>query len=220
MPPHPKPDRQRVLQRSGVDGLPGEGRPVLARPVDMGMLTKLQQKLQLFCKQRIVVVEVQSEERKGLNERAPPRDNLRPAMRKQIERGKLLKHTDRIGGAQHRDRAGEPDAASAGRGRRQDHGRRGIQVLSPVMFPDAERVQANLVGQRDCLEPLAQVARGVDGLACGGVKGGGHKTINANLHTFCQALRYQRLIFALRRASGTDPRRRSGRSGTPEARAR
>jgi hypothetical protein len=51
-----------------------------ARPVDVSLLAQLQQQLQLFGKQRIVVVEVQPKERKGFNERAPPRDDFRPAL--------------------------------------------------------------------------------------------------------------------------------------------
>jgi hypothetical protein len=66
--------------------------------------------------------------------------------------------------------------------RRQDHGRCGIQVLSPVVFTDPERVQANLVGPHNRLEAVAQVARGVHGPTPGGVKSGRYKTINANLH--------------------------------------
>jgi len=55
-----------------------------------------------------------------------------------LHRFPRLKHADRIGDAQHRDGAGEPNAARTGRGRRQDHGRRGIQVLPPVI-PNASR---------------------------------------------------------------------------------
>ena len=47
-----------------------------------------------------------------------------------LHRFPRLKHADRIGDAQHRDGAGEPNAARTGRGRRQDHGRRASRPTS------------------------------------------------------------------------------------------
>ena len=107
--PDTQPDGQRILQGPRVDTLPGERSTVLARPVDLRALTNLQQQFELLGKERVVVVEIETEEGKGLDKRAAAGNNLRPALRYQIKGCELLKNTHRIGCAQHRDRAGKPN---------------------------------------------------------------------------------------------------------------
>src|SRR3954471_9608469 len=64
----PEPNRQRVLQRSRVDSLPGERRAVLARPANMRVLANFQKQIELLGEEQIVVLELQAEERKRFDE--------------------------------------------------------------------------------------------------------------------------------------------------------
>ena len=85
-----EPNRQRVLQRARINSLPGERRSVLARPVNMRVLADVQKQIELLGEERIVVLELQAEERKCFDERAAPGNDLRSSVRKQIERRELL----------------------------------------------------------------------------------------------------------------------------------
>jgi hypothetical protein len=62
------PDRQRILHGAWVHGLAGERRPVLACPVDVGLRTQLKEQVQLLGEKLIIVIEVETEERIGLDE--------------------------------------------------------------------------------------------------------------------------------------------------------
>src|SRR5690242_3973004 len=64
------PDRQRILYCARIDTLPGQRRTVLAGPVDVGVLTDLQEQLKLFCEKRIVIIEIESEQWIRLDQRA------------------------------------------------------------------------------------------------------------------------------------------------------
>src|SRR5436190_3327181 len=59
-----QPNRQRVLQWARVHSLPSEGRAVPARPVDMRIVADVQKQIELLSEKRIVVLELQAEERK------------------------------------------------------------------------------------------------------------------------------------------------------------
>src|SRR6266850_7999215 len=72
-----EPNRQRVLERARVDSLPGECRAVLARPVNMHVLANVQKQIELLGEERIVVLELQTEERKCFDEGAAPGNDLR-----------------------------------------------------------------------------------------------------------------------------------------------
>ena len=64
------PDRQRILQRPRVHALPGERWPVLSGPAHVLVLADLEEELELLGEERVVVVEVQAEQRKRFDERA------------------------------------------------------------------------------------------------------------------------------------------------------
>src|SRR6266705_1038055 len=59
-----EPNRQRVLQRARINSLPGKWRAVFARPVNVGVLANIQKQIKLLGKERIVVLELEPEERK------------------------------------------------------------------------------------------------------------------------------------------------------------
>ena len=60
--------RKRILQRARVNSLAGEWSAVLARPVDVRVLTNVQKQIEFFGEERIVVLELQAEERKCFDE--------------------------------------------------------------------------------------------------------------------------------------------------------
>ena len=49
--------------------------------------------------------------------------------------------------------------AGSGRGGGENHRRRGIEELAPVVFADAKHIEAHLVSERDCFEQLAEMSR-------------------------------------------------------------
>ena len=100
-----EPNRQRVLERARVNSLPGECCAVLARPVNMRVPADVQKQIEFLGEERIVVLELQAEERKCFDERAAPGDDLCPPLREQIERCEFLEDAHRVGGAQHGDGA-------------------------------------------------------------------------------------------------------------------
>src|SRR5256885_9933882 len=63
-----EPNRQRILKRARVHSLPSEGRAVLARPVDMRLVADVQKQIDLPSEKRIVVLELQAEERERFDE--------------------------------------------------------------------------------------------------------------------------------------------------------
>ena len=150
----PDPDRQRVLRRPRVDALAGERRPMPARPRHVRRVPDLQEQVQLLGEQRVVVREVQAEQREGLGEGAAPDDQVDATFGDQVQRGELLKDPHRVGGAEHGHRTAQPDPGGPRCRRAQDHRRRGVVVLLAVVFADAERVQPGGVGERDLLQQV------------------------------------------------------------------
>src|ERR1700730_17484750 len=75
-----EPNRQRILQRARGNSLAGEWSAVLARPVNMRVLADVQKKIELLGEERIVVLELQAEERKRFDERPGSGNYLRPAI--------------------------------------------------------------------------------------------------------------------------------------------
>ena len=126
--------------RPRIDTLPSERSAVLAGPIDLGFVAKLQQQFELLREQRVIVVEVETKEGKGLDERAATGDDLRAALGDQVEGCELLKDADRVGGAQHGDRAGKADALGKCCAGSEDDGRSRVKKFGPVMFADTKHV--------------------------------------------------------------------------------
>ena len=83
---------------------------MLARPINLCGFTNLQQQLELLREERIVVFEIETEQRERFDKRAPAGNDFRATLRDQIESCELLKDTDRIGGAQYGDGTGQADS--------------------------------------------------------------------------------------------------------------
>ena len=123
--------------------------------VDALGVAQREQQVELLGEQRVVVVEVVAEERERLDERAPPGHDLRAAAGQQVERREVLEDAHGIVGAEHGDRAREPDAARALGGGREDDGRRGHGEVGAMVLADPEDVEADLVGELDLLDQVA-----------------------------------------------------------------
>ena len=127
----------------------------------MRVFADFQQQLELFLEKGIVVVELQAEERVGLDERAAAGDDFGAAVGDEIERGEFLEDADGIGGAENGDGAREADVFCARRGGGQDDRRRGVEKFGAVVLADAEDVEADFVGEFDFVEEVVQaVGRG------------------------------------------------------------
>src|SRR5439155_26353907 len=63
----------------------------------------------------------------------------------------------------------------------ENQGWRGIEEFAPVMFADAEYIEAYLVSERDCFEQFAEMLRRIDG-PTGRINGCRYKTVYANFH--------------------------------------
>ena len=90
---------------------------MFAGPVDVLVVTDLEQQFELLGEQRVVVLEPEPEQRKGIDEGAAADDHLCSALRDEIECGEILEYAYRVGGAEDRYSAGEPYAARSCRGR-------------------------------------------------------------------------------------------------------
>ena len=73
-----------------------------------------------------------------------------------IARGELLKDTDRVGGAQHRDGARQTNATGACSGGAENDRRRRIQVLLTVVLADPKDIQTDLVRMLNLFNQVAQ----------------------------------------------------------------
>jgi hypothetical protein len=72
--------------------------------------------------------------------------------------------------------------ACSDRGGCENHSRRGVEELTPVVFPDAKHLEAHLVSERDRFEQLAEMFCGIDCPFRDTVKRCRYETIYANLH--------------------------------------
>ena len=121
----------------------------------------MQQELELLREERVVVAQVVAEERKRLDEGAAADHDLGASAGEEVDGRELLEDADRVVGAQYGDGARQPDArCPGGRGREHDRGRRDRE-LGPVVLTHSEDVEADLVGELDLLDELAQAAGGV-----------------------------------------------------------
>ena len=118
-----------------------------------------QQQLELLGEELVVVGEVVAEERERLDERAAPGHDLGAPAGEQVERRELLEDADRVVRAEHADGARQPDPLRARGGRREHDRRRRDGEVGPVVLADAEDVEADLVGELDLLDQVAQPLR-------------------------------------------------------------
>ena len=111
-----------------------------ARPGDALGSVELEEEVELLVEELVVVGEVVAEQRERFGVGAASRGDLGPAGGDEIDGGEVLEDLDRIGGGQHGDGAGEPDALGG-------LGDRG------------EQVEAGLIGEPRQVDELPQAHR-------------------------------------------------------------
>src|SRR5205814_8569108 len=84
---------------------------MLARPVNVLVVADLEKQVEVFRKERVVIVEAQTKERKRIDERASAGDDFRAAAGYEVDGRKFLKHAHRIGGTENGHGAGKAYAA-------------------------------------------------------------------------------------------------------------
>ena len=100
-----QPDGQRVLQRTRVNALACERGAMSAGPVDPGIFAELEEEVELFGEEVVVVLEFEAEEGKGFDEGAAAGDDFGAAVGDEVERGEVLEDADWVGGAEDGDSA-------------------------------------------------------------------------------------------------------------------
>ena len=86
----------------------------------LGACPDFQEKIELLCKERVVIFKAQAEEGIGLNERTATGDNFCAAPRDEIESGELLENANGVGGTENGNCAGETDIFGARGGSGED----------------------------------------------------------------------------------------------------
>src|SRR5271156_1054093 len=127
---------------------------MLSRPMDMRVFAESKEKVELFGEEIVVVLELEAEERKGFDEGAAARNDFCAATGDQIQRGELLKDTDRVCGAEDGNCAGEANLRCArGCSGENDCGG-GVEVLAAMVFAETEDIEADLVCRGNLIEQL------------------------------------------------------------------
>ena len=153
-----------------------------AAPRDLEVGADREQEIELLGEQLIVIVKVITEQRKGLDERAAPGHDLRPAAGEKVEGGELLIDAHRIVRRQHGHRARQANALGArGRGGERDRGRR-HRVIRPMMLAEAEHVETDPIGAFGLLHDVSEALVDVDRLARPRIAPGLDKSVDAKLH--------------------------------------
>ncbi len=173
--PHPGP-QSTVLDRR-VDELVGERSAQLAAPGDRLLREERCEEVELLLEELLVLVQLESEEREGLDERPAAEDHLGASVRECVEGREALEDPDGIVGAQDRDGGSEADPLRAPGDRCEHHLRRRDGELVTVMLADAEEVEPQpirelgfrhhvaqhlRVWERSAVGPCGHIAEGVE----------------------------------------------------------
>jgi hypothetical protein len=168
-----------VRDRRG-DDLVGQRRAELARPGHGLIAQQPHQEVELLLEQRLVVGEVEPEQREGVRQRAAADDQLRPPAGHRVEGGELVVQADRVLRAEDGHGGPEADPLGATGDRRQEHVPRGVHELRPVVLADVERVDPDRLGEDRLLDRVADHLVPGD-RASGPVDGHGHEGVEAEL---------------------------------------
>src|SRR5690606_18334291 len=141
------PDRQFLLHRAGTDVGFVQCGAEPSVPGDRVLRADPQQQVELLAVQVGVVGQVVAEEGEGLGVGAAAGDDLGPASGDLVEGRELFPDPHRVVGAEHGDRAGQPDVRGGLGGRGQDDGGGRADEVGAVVLPDGEQVEPGLVGE-------------------------------------------------------------------------
>ena len=128
----------------------------LSRPRHGLLFEQRRQQLETLLEQQLVLLEIESEQRKRLGERPAADDDLGAAAAHGIQRREALVDADGIVRAQHRHRRPDVNLRRASRNRRAEHLRRRNREVLAVMLAEADEGEADLVGQHRLFDDVAQ----------------------------------------------------------------
>src|SRR5438093_6871653 len=131
-------------------------------PGHLLVVADLEQEIELLRKQRVVVVEIEAEQRKGVDERATADDHLRPSVGDKVERREILEQPHRIGRAEDRHGARQANSLGACRGGGEDHRGSRVEELFAMVLPYPEYIEPDLIGVFDLFEQIAHAIRLTD----------------------------------------------------------
>ncbi len=143
----------------GYTCCPANARAGRAAPRHRLLGEQLHEQIELLLEERLVLVELEPEQRERFDERAPPEDHLGTAVRDGVEGGEALEDPDRVVGAEHGDRRAEPDPLGAAGDRGQDHFRSRHGEVVAMMLADADEVDPDGIGEDGLLDDVADDLR-------------------------------------------------------------
>ena len=161
---------------------PLSGGAKAAGPCDFGRVANLEQQFELFDEEIVVILELEAEQRIGLAERAAADDDFGAALRDEIERREFLEDAHGVGGAEHRHSAAEADRFRPRRSGGKDHRRRRVEKFGPMMFADAEDIEAGAIGHLDLVDKISHADCGRRQSAGHRVRNIGGETVDADFH--------------------------------------
>jgi|GEM_PF-2517938 len=147
---------------------------------------QLEEQIELFGKERVVVFQIVTEEREGFGEGPAASDDLGAAAGDKDERSEILEDADGVVGAEHGDGAGETKRLSARGGGGKNYGGSGVEEVVTMMLADTEGIQPGGVGGRDLGQEVAHAISWVGRDAGDRVRLNGDKTVEAKLHDVYQ----------------------------------
>ncbi len=141
--------------RTRIDTFTIQRWPETAAPSDMRHLVELEQEVELFAEQRIIVAQMVAKQRIGFGERTPANHQFRSAFRNEIECRELLKHPHRVGSADDRHRACQPDSLRTRRRSRENNGRPIPKTSRPTWSASSTSAsKLSMRSEADCKWPV------------------------------------------------------------------
>ena len=116
---------------------------------------QLHEQPQLLLEDLFVIAEVVAKQRKRLDRRTTPEDQLRAPAGDGVQRREVVVQADRILGREHGHRGAEPDPLGPPGDRRKYHVRRRIHHVVAIVLADVERVDPDLLGEDAFLDRVA-----------------------------------------------------------------
>src|SRR6478609_2330953 len=128
------------------------------------------EQVELLLEERLVVAEVETEERERLDERASADSDLGTATADRVDGGEALEDADRVVAGQDRHRRAEADVLGAPREAGEQHVGGAHGVVVAVVLADAEEVEAEPVGELTLGQDLPDHRGGVERGTVGAVR--------------------------------------------------
>jgi len=101
---------------------------------------QLEEQIELFGKERVVIFQVVTEAGKGFGEGTAASDDPGTAAGDEVERSEILEDGDGVVGAEHGEGAGETNLLSARGGGGENYGGGGVEEVVTMMLADTKGI--------------------------------------------------------------------------------